>query len=355
MRNPLRGGVLAFKVVKRPLIAVALVGAALTCTSSAAADESFEGNESPTFEHAAIPLAAGAGKFVFVSGGRDGRDRLWEGFGEAARPLGVPSAAYIDGLDVGTDSRGRPAAVYARCGALAGDPCDLYLFSFASGRERRLRFSRRPCRETAPRIDRGVVVFYREARRSRRQSLRCSGGLFQKRPARSLRRIARASSGGFAVGGDFDYQRGVLAFSRTRAGEEDPELGTRYVTELRVRIGGGPSRLLARAAESISRSGTEGTGIGNLELGGGFVYWSRTAHPPVFEPGRRNDVVRTPVRGGPVTLLARAGRLWATADPAGDDLHLYDFAVTADELLYRFAGSPDAQIGRVAPRPPAFR
>ena len=310
-----------------PRAALALIALALGLgvPASAVADSSYS---LPRLVH---NLDVRANHVAWTVADNREREHLHGGFAETDHELPVPPAGFFDGLDLGTDRRGRTVLVYARCPKLEGRPCALYLYNPRSRRERRLEsVSRRRCRQMLPHIDRGILVFAREARRGR-----CRGGLFMKRPGHRLRRIMRKAPS------KYDFAGRLIAFERyITATEPDPE-GEPVVSEIRLlRIGRHRSRLVVRARGSMSRGGSEGPFVSGPRLDGGFVYWQRS----VFGAQGRDDILRRPVRGGPTTTLERAGRRYAASSGGG----LLSFAVNAPRLFYVFGGS---EIGRVEPAP----
>lgn len=93
------------------------------------------------------------------------------------RRAAVPARAAAFDVDLGLDARGRVVAVYSRCARIDrqqplywlpvhafDDRCDLYVYDVEARRERRLaRPSRRASSEFLPAIDRGRLVFARNA------------------------------------------------------------------------------------------------------------------------------------------------------------------------------------------------
>jgi hypothetical protein len=74
----------------------------------------------------------------------------------------APTAAHPFRLDVGPGPDGAPVAVYPRC---VGESCDIHLFDFASGEERRLggSVSRKASSESLPSIWRDRIAFARRS------------------------------------------------------------------------------------------------------------------------------------------------------------------------------------------------
>jgi hypothetical protein len=137
--------------------------------------------------------------------------------------------------------------------------------------------------------------------------------------------------------GSTDIAGRTLAFVEVRVGPELPTGSTwRVTTEVRtLRLGQRHSRLLARARKIESRTST-GTSLGQVQLEGGFVYWTRDVFGACdVDLPCRQDIFRRPVDGGEsAALLDRAGRLYA--QPAADSLGTY--AVSGGQLYYAFNG-----------------
>jgi hypothetical protein len=299
----------------------------MAAPAPAAADDSFPVGDNQ------VELAAGREKLVYVGPGRQARPM--EGFGTASRALPGARRGRYGGLDVGTDRGGGTLLVYARCRRT----CDLFSYSFARGRERRIEGgSTGACDERDPRIDRGVLTFRRARPRGARRP--CRSGLYLKRPSRRSRRVMRSAPR------DYDYAGGVIAFEVA----EEEEASGATVTEIRLRrLGRRGSSLVWRASEE---DGGTGNAVQRPQLDGGFVYWwVRDRSTPA--PGQQlpagidgRNVNRRPVRGTAVTALERDGRLFT--GPVRDTLR--DFAVAGDRLYYTYGGSP-LRIGMVSGRP----
>jgi len=284
--------------------ALAAFAAGLPLPASAAADSSFSLGE-PLDN-----LDVRANHVAWTVTDRRGRDQLHGGFAETAHELPVPPAAFVGGLDLGSDRRGRTVLVYARCARRKGGACDLYLYNPRRRRQHRLASVSRPaCRETGPHIDRGLLVFARRGR--------CSRGLFLKRPGQRLRRVMRQAPAAY------DFAGRLLAFER-----REPS-----VSEIRLlRIGRHRSRPVRRETGS--------TAVRGPRLDGRYVYWQRSR----LGPPRREDILRRPLRAGRATALERAGRAYAGSP--GDELR--SFAVYRRRLFYLLGSSA---IGRVDPAP----
>jgi hypothetical protein len=263
------------------------------------------------------------------------------GFGSAASPLPVPEA-HFDGLDLGSDARGRTVAAYSACRREGPRPSchHLRLYDVARGGERRLSsLSRQGCGESLPQISRGVIVFVRRCGdpaplRARRAAL------YLKRPGKPslrVRGLPRLAQEPLQHRGltSFDLVGHTLAFSERRVSAELPVGSTwRVVTEVRVlRLGRRHSRVLARATKLESPT-SSGTSLDHVRLDAGFAYWQRQIFGPGPQPVEqpvRQDILRRPVDGSePASQLERAGRLYATG--AGDPLGSY--AVSGNRLYY---------------------
>ncbi len=123
----------------------------------------------------ATTVQAHGGLIVWNSRGADDRYRLIQRSpaGEVgALPIRAHSAPFD--VDLGPDASGRTVAVYSRCskesGATVARGCDLYLYDFATRRERRLDVGRGGVSETRPTIWKSRLVFTRvfEQRRGAR-------------------------------------------------------------------------------------------------------------------------------------------------------------------------------------------
>jgi hypothetical protein len=325
-----------------------VLATAFAFPSAAAADTSYPA--------AAGDLAAHADVLVWSPGPLAPSGPLMAGFGPDSAPLSVVSAR-LGGMDVGTDARGRTVLVYAASR-------DLYLYRFESNTSRRLSSLSRPdCAEARPQISHGVIVFARSGcRRGSRASL------YLKRPREPVRRLTQVppptqevlQRRGIA---SFDLAGHTLAFVERRVGHELPIGSTwRVITHVRtLRLGQRHSRRLASARKLESRTSV-GVSLGQVQLDGGFAYWSRDFFNSCdTDLPSRQDILRRPIDGSQRrTVLERTGRLYAQS-PC--DL-LGTFAVTDGQLYYTFNnpqlrppnGStwPPNAIGRVD-GPLAFR
>jgi hypothetical protein len=322
------------RAVRAAVACAALAGCALGPLASARADSSFSA--------AASDLAAHGGLLVRAPGWPSGR--LGVGFGAAATDLRMPGAGLFSGIDLGTDAAGRTVLVYAVCRART-EPCsDLYTYSFASRRERKLRtLSLAGCDEEGPQISRGTIVFGRDCEDSHSARTRTLGGLYVKRPGKPLRRLSRAAPAYFDLAAD------TLAFVRRRQVEEIDGSTWRVVSEIRVkRLGQRRSRLIASAIGIESRT-SSGPFLTRPRLDGGYVYWQRNVlgnrpDGDIDQPFRQ-DILRRRVDGSaPASQLERAGRLYARS--AGDQLGTY--AVSGRRLYYTVTDPQTAQPDAVA-------
>jgi len=320
------------------------VAAALVCLAapaSAIVDASFDPEGSEHFGF----FAAEGGDFVYLSG-VGVSSQLFSGFGESV-PVPVTTGQGGDAiadLDLGTDSRGRPVAVYSRC--FRSGACGTYLYDFRARRERRMRFSRPGCTEYLPKVFRGTIVFGRSTRRSRRGSRRCPGGLFVSRPGKPPRRVTRGPYS------DFDFAGATLAFVRSRPVFREGERRD-YLAEVRLlRLGASRSRLVARARHSTLYrvDGFGGVVLNRVQLDDGYVYWKRSDAGSLDVTGAatRVDLVRVPVRGEAAQArLQREGRLYGSYEPL-------DFTVDGDRIYYSYFTRTGRAFARVEPRPPRF-
>jgi hypothetical protein len=262
--------------------------------------------------------------------------RLRQGFGSGAADVPVPAAHDFRGVDLGTDERGHVVLVYGRC-PHAFTRCDIYSYSFGSGRERRLgSVSKRRCNEVLPRIDRGALAFVRGRARG------CRAGLFVKLPGHRERRVMRNASY------RWDFQGRTIAFEVYRPGRTtNPEENSPVTSEIRrLRIGHRHSVLVVRARGSMSRGGSRGQFVSAPLLDGRYGYWIRAVFEPTGVQGRR-DILRRRIGGGAAQALSRSGRLYVGAD--GDTLD--SFAVQGERLFYSYSTAPQDSIGRVEPLP----
>jgi hypothetical protein len=298
-------------------------------------------------------IAADDGRVVFLGSLGPGPLGLIEGFGAEARSLPATKEtekAAIRDLDLGTDGRGRPVAVY---GFHQGDGRDrLYRYDFAAGRARVMLTSRRDCAVSSPHIERGVLYFRREGRRPRRG---CRPGIFAKRPGEPLRRLTTRAYY------DFDVSGRVVAFIRDRVLERgDPSEGIPSFGLNEVYLlpfGERRARLVATAGYRSNPRYEDYGGVffSRVTLNEGNVYWKR------FNPDTGElDLLRAPVREPEAIATLRAeGRVLpyprASTFPAGgyavDGDHIYYDSVDYDPSTGAERGSA---LARVTPLPPVF-
>jgi hypothetical protein len=329
------------------LVAVVL---AIALPASASADEVWVPPEGGAVSE---EIAADDGRVVFLGSLGPGPLGLIEGFGAEARPLPATKEsenAAIRGLDLGTDGRGRPVAVY---GFHQGEgPDRLYRYDFAAGRARVMLSSRKDCAVSNPHIERGVLYFRREGRRSRRG---CRPGIFAKRPGKRLRRLTTRAYF------DFDVSGRVVAFIRDRVldrGNLSDGVPSFGLNELHLlRVGEGRGRLVATVGYRWNPRYEDygGAFFSGVSLDEGNVYWRRVN----YDTGE-SDLLRAPVREPEaITTLSAEGR--ALPYPRASTFPASGYAVDGDHIYY---GSVDydhstgaergSALGRVAPLPPVF-
>jgi hypothetical protein len=299
-----------------------------------------------SFEAAVGDIAAHADVLVWSHGPFAAPGSLMTGFGSAAAPLPVPGF-HLGDMDVGTDARGGTVLVYSACRG-ARNPCrDLYLYDFASGSNRKLGLSRPDCAEGSPQISRGVIAFARS---------RCGPpGLYLKRPGNPVRRMTelpRPTQDPLQHRGitSFDLDGRTLAFVLRRVGDELPIGSTwRVITQVRaLRLGQRHSRRLA-SARKLESPGSMGISVGQVELDGGFAYWTRDVFNSCDpDAAGRRDIMRRPINASQrSTVLERDGRLYA--QPGCDALGTY--AVADGQLYYTF-NNPQLRAPNASNWPP---
>jgi hypothetical protein len=284
-------------------------------------------------------IGAGAGHFVSV---RTGGDVLRDGMGAGRRVL--VQAPFIFGADVGTDRHGHPVVVYSRCPTRdERTSCRLYTYSYATGRSERLPGVSAPgCSETRPRVDRGDVLFEREA--PDRPGARCGRGVFLRRPGLPPRRVSTRIF-------DYDVSGGSIAYVFSKTLTSDGEGGGTGREELRVRrIGHSRSTLLTSALGAFGRT-SSGDFLNSVHLDRGFAYWQRDRYGELGIGPDRQDILRRRITGGARQTLGRAGRLWVGAANEVYDA-LNGFAVDGSHLFYLFTAD---RIARVDTVPLPFR
>jgi hypothetical protein len=194
----------------------------------------------------ATPVSARGGIVAFsVRDPATGRFALTVAEGGTRRALPVAQRGVPFDVDLGPDRRGRPVALYSRCRTeprtsddavpvyTQGRGCDLFRFSFASGRETRLGgVSTRGASEVLPSQWRGRIAYVRRVG-DRRPELRVGTRAVPGGP----RRLAEV------LGLDLAGRRLVYAWQFDGGGEVPSEL-VRVVTLGRgvrtiLRVGGG--------------------------------------------------------------------------------------------------------------------
>ena len=300
-------------------------------------------------------IAAEDGRVVYVASLGPGPLRLIEGFGSEARPLPASRAdasSSISYLDLGTDRLGRPVAVYTYHRRNA--PSRLYRYDFASGRLRVMLVSRGDCLLFGPHMERGVLFFAREGRRSTPD---CRPGIYQKRPGEPLRRLTTRAYE------DFDVSGGVVAFIRHRVlrpGDLNEPTAWRFAFEhvYVLRVGQRRARLVASAGYRLTPHLVELGGVvfDRVSLDEGRVYWLRFN----YDTGEE-DLLRARVRGrNPgITKLSAEGR--GLPRPGAGAFPTQAYAVDGDRIYYHTAAydpstgsfGPRA-LARVFPLPPVF-
>ena len=256
----------------RPVVLTA-AAIALAWSATAGADEVY----APEDGGLSDVLAADGGRLVYVGTQGEGPQRLFEGFGPGAKPLGTITVAdndAIEDLSLGTDARRRPVALYRY--ADGDGPDSLYRYDLAAAETRVALASRKGCSLYGPHLQRGVLYFGRVGRRARRGRPGCKAGIFRKRPGERARRLTtRAYS-------DFDVSKGVLAFARSRVlerGNLSDGVPSSGVNEIRLlRFGHRRSRRVA-SARYISNPRYQAFGgvfLNDVTLDEGHVYWVST-------------------------------------------------------------------------------
>ena len=299
-------------------------------------------------------IAAEDGRLVYLGSLGPGPLGLIEGFGAEARPLPATKEAEnaaIRGLDLGTDGRGRPVAVYGFYPG--GRPSRLYRYDFTAGRARVMVASREDCGVSNPHMERGVLYFAREGRRSRPG---CRPGIYAKRPGKPLRRLTTRAYF------DFDVSGRVVAFIRSRVVERGdlsegiPSFGFH---EVRVLPFGQRRADLVATAGYRSNPRYEdygGTEFHSVSLDDGHLYWRR-----YNDDTGESDLLRAPADEAtpPISTLSAAGRVLpyprASAFPANG------YAVDGDQIYYgsveydpSTGSTRGSALARVTPAPPVF-
>jgi hypothetical protein len=334
------------KPISLSLVALAL---AIALPPAASADEVWVPPEGGAVTD---EIAARDGRLVYVGSLGPGPLGLIEGFGAEARQLPVSEAAEdsrIHGLDLGTDGRGRPVAVYEH----SHEPRRLWRYDFAAGRARVMLTARRGCLLSDPHLEQGVLYFAREPTGSTRG---CRPGIYAKRSGEPLRRLTTRAYH------DFDVSGRVLAFVRARVLRRGDlvegrwsELGFSHV--YLQRVGQRRARLVASAGYRTNPRWEDFGGVDffGVSLDRGHVYWQR-----FNQDTGESDLLRASVRDPEdVDTLSAEGRV--LPDPRADAFSADGYAVDGDQIYY---GSTDydpatgsyggSALARVTPLPPVF-
>lgn len=282
-----------------PLLLALLVALVLTFPPPAAADTTLTELARPT------PVSAHDGTLVFSR--YVGSTRRYElvardETGRLARVDGIePSRTAFD-ADLGPGPDGGLVAVYSRC-RRAREACDLHLYDFDRGRERRLGgVSTAGASEYLPSVWRGRVAFVRRAGRRPPELHVASltGAAPQRVPGGPL------GDGGLAG------PTGIDLYGRRVAFTWESVVGEDYVTaELRLATLGGPSRRLDRITSgalsiaeyfgpTFDRGRLYATKVRRLESGNRFVRYR-------LATGRLEQVVG---RSNVLSSTADAGRFF---------------------------------------------
>lgn len=213
--------------------------------------------------------------------------RLVELVGNEVRPLPVAPRPEPFDVDLGPDRRGRTVAVYSRCkrplvqGYVDGRRgCDIYSFSFASGRETRVGGASPSVDEYSPAVWRDRLSFSRTYRS--RVGMRARHVVYW-RYLTGDGRLRRIRSGG---------KRGHIPADLDMRGDRVAVIWNQGfgAAEVRVNSIGGRSRLISTipgsGAAAISYQ-TFGTSIV-----GGRVYWmvTQSFEPPYLAELRRRTI-----------------------------------------------------------------
>lgn len=255
----------------------------------------------------------------------DADKRVWhlatrEG-GEVVR-TSAPTATHPFRLDVGPGPGGEPVAVYPRCQDEA--ECDLYLYDFARGRERKLRgVSTKDASESLPSVWRSRIAFSRR-----------SGGVSTMYVARLSGRDARVMPGGpqtppagpLAI--ELRGERATFVWSRR---DDDGSIENSLWIFRDGRI-----RQLDRTTSDSSGTSTFVT----PEIDGRFVYYAR----PATGRGRGNQLRRAHVRTRRVRFVRAPMRGIVNAVWTGDRFLLSRALIPKTE-------DPEAECRRAGSEP----
>jgi hypothetical protein len=337
----------------RELRAVLLVAVALAIAfpATAGADEVWVPPEGGAVSK---EIAAEDGRLVYLGSLGPGPLGLIEGFGAEGRALPATRQtknAAIRDLDLGTDGRGQPVAVYEF--SPARGPDRLWRYDFAAGRAQVMLESRKGCWLSGPHMERGVLYFAREGGRSRPG---CRPGIYAKRPGEPLRRVTTRAYY------DFDVSGRVIAFIRDRVvvrGDLSEGTSSSFGFDhvYLLRIGQRHARLVASAGyrSNLRWEDFGGVRFSRVSLDDGFVHWKRFNH----DTGE-SDLLRAPVREPEaITMLSAEGRVLPY--PRASTFPASSYAVDGDQIYYdavdynpstgSYGGSA---IARVTPLPPVF-
>jgi hypothetical protein len=188
----------------------------------------------------AVRMSAHAGHVVWSQAVGPGRHVLMRWHDGRVDRLPVAARAVPFDVDLGSDARGRPVAVYSRCtGETESAPvgrCDVYRLALQGGRERRVpRVSTATASEYAPAIWRGNLAYA-----SSRTAAGPAALMLLRRGARravTLRRRARDAAVGRV--GAIDLTSNAVVF------EWPAENGDALLR--RVPLSGGRGKILARS------------------------------------------------------------------------------------------------------------
>jgi hypothetical protein len=277
-------------------VVVAALLVVLSPAAAAAAERTIAQVDTPTRSRpigtvTAFPVLDAHGGRLVWSEWDGARWRLMEHSGGTERAVPVPPRATPFDVDLGPDGHGGTVAVYSRCRRAlpfdlpAPDPrlytrgrrygCDLYAYSFASGRERRLAGSSRDGDEVWPAVWGKRFAFVRTypdrpGRRGRIPYLywRGDGGTRRlRRPSSTVRIDGRPVRRPFGISG-LDMRFRTVAYTWERA--DDPDEAATFVylatTGGALRPAGPGATLGGGAATSVRR-------VGSPALTGRGLHW----------------------------------------------------------------------------------
>jgi hypothetical protein len=253
------------------------------------------------------------------------------------RQLPVKASKIPFDVSLGTDSAGRPIAVYSRCRVgedgwakhdVVPGSCDLYAFDLAKGRERKLRDASRPgVSEGAPSIENGILVFGREfdlkAKAPRRLSYR-TRVVIRREPGdheRTIMTIPGRDGGGYSYARDVDVDASAIHGERAAVVVYDP---SQNASMLYLKTSGQSFRLLARGGfgeENVRQ-------FESPTFAGRYLYFGYANHA-TWVWGPNGWVLRRDLRTGRTVAAQAPGYLEAVAaDPqrASDPLVVSSFS-----------------------------